>query len=159
MAFAYTELLQWPLLLDQEAVRPEEATDALTGRSPVALATVCSRFDAVAVPYAVGRDALMTVERTGSVPCLRTQRRAFTLLVVRGTGGSLADLAGVEVLAGDTVRIELPPTAGVVWDTPPWRIGEPTCVPLREAGELRGALVQALQLYPAPEVSDEFHRC
>ncbi|MGW3563055.1 hypothetical protein ACWDSL_03980 [Streptomyces sp. NPDC000941] len=101
----------------------------------------------------------MTAERKGAVPCFRVGRHAFTFLVEPGTGDSVADLvgSGLEVLSGDNARIELPPTAGVHWDTPPWRVEAAQAVELRAAGDLRKTLVDALHLYPAQEVSGDRH--
>ncbi|MFK4184371.1 hypothetical protein ACI2L4_10180 [Streptomyces sparsogenes] len=152
MAHAYAHLLGWPIWVDSERVGPEQVAHVVAERQPSAVTTVCSGFDAVQVPYIPGRHALVTAERKGAVPCLRADRRAFTLFVEPGTGRSIADLAGsgLKILSGDEARIELPPTPGVLWDTPPWHVDEAQAVKLRAAGDLRKALVDALHLYPRP---------
>lgn len=156
MVRAYTELLSWSIFLETAAASSQDEVErAIVDRPHLAVATACAGFDAVLVPSAAAMDALVTVERHWQVPNLRSRLNTVTFLVAPGSGRNVADLPGVQVLSGKEALIQLPPTAGVRWDTPPWRIGEPTPVQLRAADELRSALVKALQLYPAPEVRDE----
>ena len=151
VANAYNEVLNWPIFLGPERLAPEQVEDAFADSTDLVVSTSCLSFDAISLSYSAGMDALVGVDRqVKSVPSLRVGHRAVTLLVAPGTGGAVADLAGVNVRAGERERIELPPAPGIRWDTPPWHIREAKALGLPDALELRKVLTRSLTLYPAP---------
>lgn len=150
VAYAYATVLNWPIFAGPEGLAPEQFKDALADSTARVLSTTCLSFDAIDLSYSAGMDALIGIDREMTlVPSLRVGRRTVTLLVAPGTGDEVADLAGVNIRAGERERIELPPAPEVRWDTPPWHIGEAKALVLPGAHKLRKVLVRSLTLYPA----------
>ncbi|MFD7552211.1 hypothetical protein [Streptomyces sp. NPDC059816] len=122
---AYTGVLGWPLLAGRVPVEPRDvpAVHARSRRTP--WSTVCgTRFDAMSVPAAAGRGAVLALKRAEEherdgvvVPCLLAgAKRIF--LVAPGTGSAVP---GAEVLSGEHL-MPVPPTGGLRWETPPWDV-------------------------------------
>ncbi|MEU9334073.1 hypothetical protein AB0D49_13075 [Streptomyces sp. NPDC048290] len=78
------------------------------------------RFDAVLVPHQIGMAAMTRLDHSHSVPCLVTDSRTATLLVLPTTGQDADVDDCVEVRTGEYGWIALPPSHGTRWDTPPW---------------------------------------
>ncbi|MEO3976874.1 hypothetical protein [Streptomyces sp. CAU 1734] len=118
-------VLGWPLLADREPVAPQDVLSVQAKLPGAVWSTVCgTRFDAVAVPAAVGRGAVLALKRdedqgrTGAVvPCLIAgAERIF--FVRAGTG---VTVPGARVLSGEQL-VPVPPTGGLRWETPPWDV-------------------------------------
>lgn len=137
---AYESVLGWSLLADGMPVRAKEA-DRLFGDDPtVVLRTPCAGFDLVSVPYELGLDALVLIERADvRIPCIRRPEEV-TFLVRMATGQFLADVDFTRVEAVPDGLLTLPPTAGTRWDTPPWLSSSPEPLPLPEATTLAHGL-------------------
>lgn len=118
---AYEGVLGWSLLADGVPVGAEEADRLLRTGLTIDLCTRCSGFDLVAVPQALGLDALVVIERTDvRVPCTVSPEEV-TFLVQRATGQALLSrLDFVRVETGPDALLKLPPSPETRWDTPPW---------------------------------------
>ncbi|WP_189829122.1 hypothetical protein [Streptomyces subrutilus] len=145
---AYTRL-GWPHTTPDPAGAEPGGGDG-TSASGCRVVTDCSGADFVRLPYAAGSDALVRLERVvgavGIVPAMRVDRHRIVLVVRAGSAPELAGLPGVEVLSGPDTRVLLPPSPGIVWDTPPWN-PDGTPRPLPGAGVLVHELRRSLSLY------------
>lgn len=130
LAYAYVELLRWPLILDGVPAAREQVQEVFTAELQAVVQTGCSRFDAVTVPYVLGSAALLDIERRPTLfPCLKVGDEVITFLVRAGTGGYLASLS-CRIDSGEGPLLTLPPSPGVQWDTPPWDTTAPGPAPL-----------------------------
>ncbi|MER0476923.1 hypothetical protein ABR737_00890 [Streptomyces sp. Edi2] len=150
LVHAYTDLLDWRLVAGSHSLSADEAAYLLSTDSHAVVETLCEKFDAVTVSGAVGRDALMWLDREGAnVPLIPSFQdgSSVTFLVQPGTARHLQGLDAVTVVSGPDGRVALPPTPGVRWDTPPWHARTPARIELADAQGLRPGLERALHLH------------
>ncbi|MGW4032129.1 hypothetical protein ACWEFL_22930 [Streptomyces sp. NPDC004838] len=141
---AYTCLLGWRLTIAEGGELTAEAAARVLERAAGAeLRVSCGGFDAVTVPYSVGRSALLQLDPV-PVPSILGPG-TVTFLVAPGTGVVLAErIDGVDVVSGIDSWLVVPPSAGRRWDTPPWSVTDSRAtVRLPEAGALVQGLAQA----------------
>ncbi|MFE4664618.1 hypothetical protein ACFRI7_32075 [Streptomyces sp. NPDC056716] len=158
---AYTEVLEWPLVTVAGGaggrVSAAEALRRLAADPDTVIGTRCAAagVDAVVLPLEEGRKALVVLEAhsslqpdTAPVPAIRTGDGVM-LLVRAGTGGMLAGLENIRTVT-ETQLFPLPPTAGVVWDSPPWQPLRRMPAPFPSGEDLLPALKRALSPWVAP---------
>jgi hypothetical protein len=144
---AYESVLGWSLLAGGVTVGAEEADLLLGGDLAIELRTQCSDFDLVAVPYSLGLDALVVIERSDvRVPCVLSPE-GVTFLVRRATGQLLADIDFVRVKAGPDALLTLPPSPDTRWDTPPWLSTNPAPAVFPDAGILAPGLAKVARTH------------
>lgn len=150
LVHAYTDLLAWSLLAGSDCLSADEAAHLLNTDPHAVVETPCDKFDAVRVSCAVGRDALMWLDRkSADVPLIPSFQDGIsvTFLVRPGAARHLQGLDAVSVVSGPDGRIALPPTPGVRWDTPPWHAMTPVPIELADAQSLQTVLERALHLH------------
>ncbi|GAA2254106.1 hypothetical protein GCM10010232_48790 [Streptomyces amakusaensis] len=120
-------MLGWPLLADGVGMPVDRVLRLLVGAADLVVATRCrdAGLDAVVLGPRAGRKANRLLEKhpvfqpgAMPVPVLRGPD-GVTLLIRAGTAAALEGLRGVRIVTGKEL-LPLPPTRGVVWDTPPW---------------------------------------
>lgn len=151
LAHAYVSVLGWPLLVDGALVTGAQADELMEHGPSAVVQTFGEGFDTVSVPRALGSDILLTVDRSPvTFPSLRVGDDVVTFLVEAGTGACLADISEARIETG--ALVELPPTPGLRWDTPPWDIyaDSPTALELPHARALRKSLDTALRTHRGP---------
>lgn len=126
---------------DTRIERLKEEFRAAPGAGVIAATTA---FDAVVLPRRVGMAAMVCLDRQGPTPCL-LRDDVVVLLVQPRTGGALANLA-VEIRAGDDDWIALPPSHGVMWDTPPWDDVTGDALTLRSGLDAHACVAEAFRL-------------
>ena len=116
---------------------PGEFLNELEAAPGAALITPTVAFDALVVSHQLGMRAVAELERLAPVPCIVAPGHAV-ILVLPGTGGDAVDgmVEFVEVRTGPEGWIALPPTRGLVWDTPPWFGRTDVAVPLVHGGDV-----------------------
>ncbi|MGW1974131.1 hypothetical protein [Streptomyces sp. NPDC001889] len=148
---ACATVLKWPLVADGDGMSADRVLRLLERAPGTVVATRCrdAGLDAVVLGPRAGRKANRLLERhpvfqpgAAPVPVLRGVA-SVTLLIRAGTAAALEGLRDVRIVTG-TDLLPLPPTRGVVWDTPPWQplLREPAGLPTGVA--LRPVLKDAL---------------
>ncbi|MEU5425909.1 hypothetical protein AB0H73_09905 [Streptomyces olivoreticuli] len=146
---AYADVLAWPLIVSTRLVTADQAEQQLAGDPATAVFTTCAAVDAVTVAHDAGMTALVRLERRGigPVPCFAAGHRTLTFLVRAGSGQDLGGLDGASIATGTGWRVEIPPSPGVRWDTPPWSCTEREALMLCPASDLRRDISEALHFH------------
>ncbi|MFF0740487.1 hypothetical protein ACFYVL_08795 [Streptomyces sp. NPDC004111] len=146
LVHAYATVLRWPLSVNGHAATEHTARELADDKAAL-VHTECTAFDAVSVPRAAGRDALLRLDRRDLlVPSLLAADQVV-MLVAPGTGVPLGDLPGVEVASGAGACVLLPPTAGVRWDNVPWSDTDPAPLGLTDGQRVCASLTEGLRIY------------